>query len=160
MPAPRAWRHLRYHAVDHCYLLLQLVCQLVAAHVLVLFALPAHAAYLLTCPRAAKANKTAHCESYFITGASSGIGAALAINLAGRSGTRALHLAGRDSERLQATRRACRSVAANDLRIYVIVADVTAADAMVGRPACVNRRSTSVRICATVAAPHLPLVSP
>lgn len=122
-------RTLRYHLLDHVCIVGQLTVQLVVTIFSLLFALPIHVASLITRPRAA-ARKPAH-ESYFITGASSGIGAALAIRLASLPDTASIHLCGRDEERLEATRRACRGIASSTaLRISIVVADVANADRM------------------------------
>lgn len=122
---------LKHHAMDHCFLLAQLVLQLCASGLILLCALPLHGAYILTRSRAVRRSATAARESYFITGASSGIGAALAVKLAARKQTRALHLAGRDEDRLQAVRRACRAVAVDNLRIHTVIADVVDSESMV-----------------------------
>lgn len=65
-------------------------------------------------------------NSFFITGASSGIGSALSVVLAAEPSTSAIYLMGRSRERLEATRRACLAVSViSSLRLPMIVGDVT-----------------------------------
>jgi hypothetical protein len=120
-------RRLEYDVVEHLFLLALLSLQWLASSLLLFFAVPMHLAYLLTQPRA----KVSTREAYFITGASSGIGAELAVKLAARRETVGLHLVGRDDVRLEATRRACRAVAVDTLRIYTVTANVADAARMV-----------------------------
>lgn len=120
---------LRYHLFDHICIVAQLLLQLVVTLFSLCFAVPIHVVSLITRKRAAARGPSK--EVYFITGASSGIGAALAIRLASLPTTASIHLCGRDEERLEATRRACRGIASsNNLRLSVVVADVADGDLM------------------------------
>lgn len=70
-------------------------------------------------------------EAYLITGASVGLGAALATQLAAKPSTKAVYLVSRSAEHMETTRRACRAVAADPaLTVRAIEADVQNADAM------------------------------
>jgi NAD(P)-dependent dehydrogenase (short-subunit alcohol dehydrogenase family) len=114
-------------ALDCAWTQAELLVQAVLVHLLLLTAPIFHLAYLLGNGRAgfARSRSRARAKAYLITGASQGIGAALAVRLAKDPATCALYLVGRAEPRMGDVRRACASVASRPtLRIVVLEADV------------------------------------
>lgn len=117
-------------------MLMQLFAQAAVSVLLIPLALPVYVVNMLYLKRLevrrAWLGSMRNCkDSFFITGASSGIGAALAVRLAARPQTASVFLCGRSWNRLEETRLACRSVAKNtSLRLRCIQVEVTDAKAM------------------------------
>lgn len=118
------FQSLRAFVLDNLFLLITLLLQLIVSHILLFFyPLIVFFNFLHRC--SARPTSTSPKNAYFITGASSGIGAALSVALASDPSTASIHLSGRSRERLDSARRACRAVAARStLRLSMVVADV------------------------------------
>jgi NAD(P)-dependent dehydrogenase (short-subunit alcohol dehydrogenase family) len=105
----------------------ELLVQAFLAPLLLLLAPLAHVAYLLggRASRSTSMKTRPPTNAYLITGASQGIGAALAVRLAKDPATCALYLVGRDEARMDDTRRICVTVApSRATRVAVLKADV------------------------------------
>jgi NAD(P)-dependent dehydrogenase (short-subunit alcohol dehydrogenase family) len=115
------------NALDCAWTQAELLFQAMLAPLLLLAAPLVHVFYVLggCMTGTTRARARPRARAYLITGASKGIGAALAVRLAKDPATRSLYLVGRAAARMADTGRACAAVAASPaLRVVHLEADV------------------------------------